>query len=310
MRRCLFALLLLASSAWADMTTLVQHKVGETSANQATVDVTVTSTTAGNLGVVCGMNTGTLTISGVADNAPGGSSVYAQVPGSTFHGNANDMGEVWRCLSLKGGATTVTITFSAADTSIKDGFFSEVSGLSSPVTDGVNTVSAQTGAGTTDTGAAITTGATDGIAFGYINTSGGVVSNPAGGNEFTSGGDVQATTGNAAVSLIYTTAASHTPVWTDVNSGATYGAATVAFKSGTTPYASLGSAWHPGASPGLGGMSSARFQPSNWWPYSPPVVVTFDPALMAAMEKMGNDPIVLPPQVVADGMTPPDSVPS
>jgi hypothetical protein len=70
-----------------------------------------------------------------------------------------------------------------------------------------------------------------------------------------------------------------------------------------------GSAFHPGASPGLGGISSARFQPSNWWPYSPPTVLTFDPAFMIAMEKHGNDSLVLPPQVVASGMTPPEQMP-
>src|SRR5882762_5263768 len=66
--------------------------------------------------------------------------------------------------------------------------------------------------------------------------------------------------------------------------------------------ANFGNAPHPGRSPGLGGISSARFQPSNWWPYSPPAVVTFDPAFMIAMGKHGNVPIVLPPQVVASGM--------
>lgn len=68
--------------------------------------------------------------------------------------------------------------------------------------------------------------------------------------------------------------------------------------------------FHPGASPGLGGISSARFQPSNWWPYSPPAILTFDPAFMLAMEKHGNDPLVLPPQVVASGMTPPEQMPT
>jgi len=66
--------------------------------------------------------------------------------------------------------------------------------------------------------------------------------------------------------------------------------------------------YHPGRSPGLGGISSARFQPSNWWPYTPPVTVAFDGALMSAMEKHGNDPLILPPQVVASGMTPPEEM--
>lgn len=71
----------------------------------------------------------------------------------------------------------------------------------------------------------------------------------------------------------------------------------------------LPTSFHPGLSPGLGGISSARFQ-TNWWPYAPPVVVGFDPALMSAMEKHGNDPLVLSPQVVASGMTPPEQMPT
>lgn len=69
-------------------------------------------------------------------------------------------------------------------------------------------------------------------------------------------------------------------------------------------------AFHPGRSPGLGGISSARFQPSNWWPYSPPALVVFDPAFMAAMNRPWPDTVFSPPQVVASGMTPPEEVPS
>src|SRR5260221_1950926 len=189
------------------LTSLVQHKVGETALNQATVAITVASTSAGNLGVVGAMNTGTLTVTGVADNAAGGSSVYTQVPSATFNGTANDKGDVWVCTSLKAGVTTVTITFSIADTSIKDGFFCEVSGLTSPVTDGVSVLSAQTGAGdSTDTGAAVTTTVTDGFIFAAIVTSNSITQNPKTGNEFTSGGAVQPTTANAQCTPVPPTA--------------------------------------------------------------------------------------------------------
>src|SRR6267154_3686023 len=222
------------------MTTLVQHKLGETALNQATVAITVSSTGAGNLGVVGAGNTGTLTVSGVADNAAGGSSIYTQVPGATFNGTANDKGDVWACTSLKAGATTVTITYSAADTSIKDGWFYEVSGLTSPVTDGINALSAQTGAGdSSDTGAPVTTTATDGFIFALIITSNSITQNTKTGNEFTSGGDIQPTTGNAVCTLISTTAVTHTPVWLDNAAGATFGAATVAFKAGGTGFPGL-----------------------------------------------------------------------
>lgn len=217
------------------MTSLVQHKVGETALNQATVDITVTSTGAGNIMVVSGLNTGTLSITGVADNATGGSSSYSLVSGSVFNGNANDKGEVWWAPLLKAGATTVTITFSAADTSIKDGFADEVSGLVNPAVDAVAILNNQVGAGTTDAGPTVNTSTSDGFALGVVTTSGGIATNPKAGNEFTAGGDIQVTTGNAACSLISTSAAAHQPVWLDGASGATYGAVTVAFKSGVRP---------------------------------------------------------------------------
>jgi hypothetical protein len=69
--------------------------------------------------------------------------------------------------------------------------------------------------------------------------------------------------------------------------------------------ADFGNRPHPGRSPGFGGISSARFQ-TNWWPYSPPVVVTFDPALMAAMDRPRPDIVITAPRVVASGMTPPE----
>lgn len=71
----------------------------------------------------------------------------------------------------------------------------------------------------------------------------------------------------------------------------------------------LPTSFHPGRSPGLGGISSARFQ-TNWWPYPYIPPLAFDPAFMSAMEKHGNDPLVLPPHVVASGMTPPEQMPT
>lgn len=220
------------------MTTLVQHKFGETAAIQATVPITVASTTAGNLVVVGACNTGTMTVTGVADDAAGGTSVYTQVSGAQFNGTANDKGDVWWCSSIKNGVTTITITFSASDGSIKDGWAMEVSGLTGPVIDGsAAVVSNQSNVGTVDNGASVTTTATDGFVFGLVTTSNAISANPQAGNEFSAGGDIQGLTGNAACSLISTTAAAHQPKWTD--GASTYGAATVAFKAGGTGFPGL-----------------------------------------------------------------------
>jgi hypothetical protein len=41
-----------------------------------------------------------------------------------------------------------------------------------------------------------------------------------------------------------------------------------------------------------------------------PDASSFNFAVMTAMVKHGNDPLVLPPQVVASGMTPPEQMPT
>lgn len=99
--------------------------------------------------------------------------------------------------------------------------------------------------------------------------------------------------------------------WVDTEAAQGSHAAIATFKAALAGgVVNLGTSFHPGQSPGLGGISSARFQPSNWWPYTFVPPAGFDPALMAAMNRPWPDTVFSPPQVVASGMTPPEEVPS
>lgn len=209
------------------MATLVQHLAKRETANQATNVLTVTSTGAGNLLVMLTHHAlTTTTVSGVSD----GTTAFTQFAGAALTGpSSNGRLECWYLLSSNSGKTTMTTTFSTTDTFNKDVWFFEVSGLTSPATDGSNGNATVTASGFVMTGTAVTTTSTSGFVLGLMVPNNNVVLNPNTGNEFTSGGDNL--NGNGSVSLLSTTAASHTPEWTTDTSGDTPNTTiTVAFK--------------------------------------------------------------------------------
>lgn len=207
---------------------VVQHKLANSAANSTTLDITVTSTGAGNL-LVCGAsNQGTRTVTGIS-----GGGTWVQFPSAeiTVSGRETD---IWYVVSSSSGVTTVTITYSgAAGTFSKTGEVWEVSGFTTAAEDGANTTSGNT-AGGTMTGAAVVTTSTNGFVVGINGNAatGTIDQNPAAGNEFTSGGDSVDRFG--AVSLISSTAVSHTPAW-HVTADVAFVASTAAFKEGGPP---------------------------------------------------------------------------
>jgi hypothetical protein len=209
------------------MATLVQHKVNTSSASANTIAVTVNSTRAGSLLVVGTGNGNNLTITSVTDNF---GNPYTQATGAEFV-VGTVRGDVWYSLKANSGVILVTVTYNgAAGTYGKEVWFWEVAGFTTAAFDGAAQASNKAGVGTTNTGAALTTTGTTGFVVGLDEVAVGPVSaNPQGGNEFVAGGDLS-TFNDAGCSLISTTAASHTPVWTNTTSGDTFGTATVAFK--------------------------------------------------------------------------------
>jgi len=212
---------------------LVQHKVqGVNDAGATTVAVTVTATGNGNLLVaLTACNNKALTVTGVSD----GTNAFTQFPSAAFNSGAaiqSWAGDCWYLPNSTTGKTTITATFSGSAT-IREIFVFEVSGFILLARDGVATnATTQTGAGTDDAGPAFVTTSVKGFVIGFVIVNNVISVNPKAGNAFTSGGDIDATLGDAACSLISVTASSKQPVWTDGGSGQVYQAMTVAFKEG------------------------------------------------------------------------------
>jgi hypothetical protein len=145
------------------------------------------------------------------------------------------MADCWYLPSSTSGKTTITATFNGSPT-IREILYFEVSGaVVSFSRDGVATnATVQTGSGTDDTGPSYTTHSTVGFVIGAVVVFNAVSVNPKAGNAFTAGGDIDATTGDAACSLISSSASSKQPVWTDAGTGQKYQAMTVAFQDGSS----------------------------------------------------------------------------
>jgi hypothetical protein len=100
-------------------------------------------------------------------------------------------------------------------------------------------------------GASVTTTSATGFAVGAIAAPQvGIVNNPTGGNEFSAGGNICPDGRMAAVSLISSSAGSHTPSWEVGSSVASYATLTVAFKAaggGDLSVGSIGDGMEPAA---------------------------------------------------------------
>jgi hypothetical protein len=204
---------------------LVQSFSYVSTANSASAALPVESTGSGNLLVVAASDDGSRTVSSVTD----GTHSFKQVTNAAAT-NQTTRTDIWYLASSATGTTTVTVTFSgAAGTFAKELWFWEVRGINNPVVDAVAHTSAGAQSGGIATGAAVTTtGSADFVAA--IDESSNMVSeDPTSGNEFVYGGSTDSN-GNAACSLITTSASAHTPQWTDA--GSSFANSTVAFKAG------------------------------------------------------------------------------
>lgn len=203
------------------------HSTTNSTAANAFVTLTlIGATSTGSMNVVgCG-NNGNRTVSSVTDSA---SNTYTQAA-SAAGSDGTHNSDVWYALSPTTGVTTVTCNFSgAADGTNKEIWVWEFPKQGNTwvfdLAAGIN----GTCASSADTGASVTTTHTEGFVVGVCITSNNITASPAAGNEFTFGGDIGATADGGA-SLLSTTAASHTPAWTDTCLPTTFGSSTAAFK--------------------------------------------------------------------------------
>lgn len=219
------------------MLSIVQH-VFNTWTSGTTVAVTITANAAGNLLIVSQANSpGNLTLTGVTDNASGGSNSYSSFPGSTVQPDATRVAEVWYCLqAAHAGATTITATFNGTPTANTTVFVQEVSGFITPAIDGNGVTSSSVGAVTLAGGTITITNLPArsdfllGICYGEFV----INQNPTTGNEFT-GLDVSVpgAQSQAVCALITSGTGPHNASWTQTGSNNLL-TSTVAFKE-TTP---------------------------------------------------------------------------
>lgn len=212
---------------------LSSHTSAFSNANVATVAVTIPATSTGDLIIVGACNSNNHLVTGVTDNLSPTPQNYSQATGcASVNATNGQRSDIWYFLSSGSGVTSVTATYDTADVAEKTIFVHVVSGMTGTAFDAGNGVSNGTsGAGTDCTGATVTTSTTTGYAFGVIAVGvNGIGTNPKTGNEFNAGGDINPTTLDAACGLIYSTATTHTPVWTSLGVAELFAASTAAFK--------------------------------------------------------------------------------
>lgn len=221
----------------------VQDAANSAAVSTATQTATFSSgTTAGNLIVACstasgGDTFGVPTVSGVSD----GTSAFTHFTGANLShdvGGNFDIEDCYFLASANATKTVITITFSLVGAYYKELWVSEYSGIASPLTDGVNTISAGAATLLVATGGSVTPSVATGVIVGYCAPDNSVVQNPQTGNAFT-GAPNGTFDGFGGVYLLSPSVASHTPVWTLDTSGGRFSSIVLGFKptgGGATVY--------------------------------------------------------------------------
>lgn len=225
MKRLLtLALLVGASASSFAQITQVQHKVGTSNTNANTVAVTVSATGSGNLIIVGVGGSSSQTVTGVSGGCSGS---YLQVTGARATESGGRFSDVWYCASSSAGATTITVTFSAASTARKEGYVHEVSGMdtSSPV-DTAAALSNIASCSAPCTGAADTTTNANDYIIGVFRTA-GICNNTGAGGGFTND---DASSAGCAVHDIVSATGTYTPTYS-MSSAGVGAASTVSFKA-------------------------------------------------------------------------------
>jgi len=218
--------------------TEILHSTSAQGTSSATLAITIPSTTSANLLVAAigSYNSTARTVSKVC--LDGTTCATANKFTQATSAAANDAGsatDIWYLLSAPSGKTTMTITYSASASNVEAMYYEvqNPSGSSWALDTSSGNNATGSVSGGLATGAAITTtGGTDFMAA-IVGVSNAVTANPEIGNEFTNPGVIFSNTSDAATSLLTTSAAAHTPVWSDASG--TFATSTAAFKF-TTAY--------------------------------------------------------------------------
>ncbi len=228
----LAVLFVLGASLSQASVAVVQHKSNSGAASSNKQAASVTALHAGNLIVVGVCATGSATVSSITDNGST-KNTYQEVPGSKS-ANGTSSCDVWYAVNSHSGATSITATFNKTGTFEKNVEVWEVSGMSTDVSQVIDTASVvNNGPSTTSPlGAAVTTTTNSSFIAAMMFPHGNTTANPASGNPFTAGGDISSQSSVGQVSLISSVAGTYQPQWTTTND--TFNASTAAFKGAVT----------------------------------------------------------------------------
>jgi hypothetical protein len=231
LRSVLLAVAVLFSAPAQAAVALLQHATNTSTANSNSVSVTVSATGAGNLLVVGAANDGNNQVTSVSD----GTNSFSSVPNSLSKTEGvQSVAEFWFLNTSTAGKTTITVTFNFTGAFTKEVWFWEVSGYTSPSVDTANHLDTATGSGLDYAGPAVTTTGSADFVVGLVDMAANVTGNPKTGNEFTTGGDISASS-DGGCSLITTTPGQHQPVWTGDSTDQGYNVSVVAFREGASP---------------------------------------------------------------------------
>ena len=187
-------------------------------------NLTIPAIGSGHLIAVAIMFNGKTSVTGVSDNASGGSNTYVSAGArATTSAWAT---EIWYAVSSRPGATVVTPTFAGSPTSVQITVW-EVSGISSLTPDAINTSSGSVTLNNTP-GAAVTTTQAGDFIVSILLANSASFSAITSGNEFT---DDFTTFGNgwAHITGASTGAATHQASWHTATPVGVYCSSTVAF---------------------------------------------------------------------------------
>lgn len=204
---------------------VVQHVGNSTAVSSNTCISTIVSSTNNVLIIAVMKNGSSDSVTSVTDNQL---NTYVQATSAKRTNIATV--DIWYCLNATAGVTTITTNWGIIDTVTRSNEVWEISGIITPAFDLANNAGA-TGAANVITGASVTTTGTSGIIVANLVVfSGTVTVNPAAGNTFTDGGDIN--NGNIVgnVSKISSSASAQNAAWGTSAAAATNINSVAAFK--------------------------------------------------------------------------------
>jgi hypothetical protein len=191
-------------------------------ANAATQTTTITASASGCFLVVCCFSAGNHTVTGVTDNL---GNTYTHATGSAANQGAARVSDIWYHMNPGAGVTSVTVTWSVSDATVKEAIVLELQGAATfDTASSLNNIASAA----TQTGAAVTPTTTSSAVVTCLRTAGTVTGLHAG-SSFTTPANGLTSNTNAAAYEITTATSAQSAQW-DLSVAAAGCSSSVVFK--------------------------------------------------------------------------------